>query len=180
MRDPAERQHGVGDISEYEVQVFAQELGCDTEQARKIRDERIYSGWERVFRSVKPFPGVRESLEQLKDAGLKLAALSDFPVGNKLRYFGLEDLFDSIIGFPESGGLKPAPEPFLAMARDLSADPADILYVGNKIKYDVHGSEEAGMRGALIGPPGRKAPPEILAYRDYRHLAESILSEVGQ
>ena len=68
MRDPAENHNGVGDVSEYEVQVFARELGCDTEKARKIRDERIYSGWERVFRNVRPYPGVRESLLQLKEA----------------------------------------------------------------------------------------------------------------
>ena len=127
MRNPGQNHDGGGDVSELEVRIFARELGCDTEKARRIRDERIYSDWERVFRKVKPYPGVRESLLQLKKAGLKLAALSDFPVGKKLRYFGLEDLFDSIIGFPESGGLKPGPEPFRAMARDRAAEPADIL-----------------------------------------------------
>jgi hypothetical protein len=42
----------------------------------------------------------------------------------------------------------------------------------------VRGAEKAGMRGALIGPPGRKAPPGVTTYADYRHMAEIILAEV--
>lgn len=166
--------------SEYEVKIFAQELDCSIDEARDIRDRRIYSGWEKYFQGMRIYPGVRESLIRLKESGLRLAALSDFPVGSKLRYFGVDDLFDSILGFPESGALKPRPEPFLAMAESLEIDPEDILYVGNKLDYDVHGAEAAGMRGALIGPPGRKAPSGTLTYRNYRHLADSILSEVAQ
>ena len=167
------------DSGDSETRIFAAELGFGLEKAGLIRDRIVYGGWEARFRGMKIYPGVREALLRLKDAGLKTAALSDFPVGRKLEYFGIADLFDVVLGFPESGRLKPRPEPFLAMAERLGVAPHEILYVGNKLDYDVRGAEKAGMRGALIGPPGSKAPPAVTTYADYRHLADSILSEVA-
>lgn len=166
------------DFDESEAKIFAGELGCDLEKARKIRDRIIFKGWEARFCGMKIYPGVRDALIRLKAAGLKIAALSDFPVGRKLEYFGIEELFDVILGFPESRRLKPRPEPFLVMTERLGLNPDEILYVGNKLDFDVRGAENAGMRGALIGPPGRKAPRGVTTFTDYRHMAESILSEV--
>ena len=163
-----------------EIIYFAGERNCSLDKARDIRDRIIYKGWEKYFRGLKIYPGVRESLLRLKDAGLKLAALSDFPVGRKLEFFGLDGIFDVVLGFPESGRLKPRHEPFICMAEKLKTDPVDIIYIGNKLEYDVRGAENAGMRGALIGAAGRGAPPDVTKYSDYRHLAESILSEVAK
>jgi putative hydrolase of the HAD superfamily len=88
-------------------------------------------------------------------------------------------LFDVVMGYPDSLRLKPRPEPFLEMARRLDVKPESILYVGNKLDYDVFGARNAGLRGALIGAPGRKVPSNITFYRDYTQLADDILSEVA-
>lgn len=168
----------IENAGELEVKYFAGERGCSLEKARDIRDRVLYKGWEKYFRNVRIYPDVRESLLKLKNAGLKLAVLSDFPVGRKLEYFGLEGIFDVILGFPDSGGLKPHSEPFLMMAEDLNIKPDEILYIGNRLDYDVIGAENTGMRGALIGPPGRKAPDDVTTFSDYRHMVDSILSEV--
>lgn len=165
---------------EAEVAYFAGELGCSIETARDIRDKILYEGWEHIFHGLKIYPHVRESLLRIKETGLKLAALSDFPVGRKLEYFGLDGIFDVTLGFPESLQLKPRQEPFLLMAEKLNTEPNDILYIGNRLDYDVRGAENVGMRGALIGSPGRNAPPDVTTYTDYRNLAESILSEVAK
>ncbi|RKX80325.1 MAG: HAD family hydrolase [Spirochaetes bacterium] len=178
MRENHSAREFDGDIGDLEVEYFAGERGCSLEEARDIRDRILYKGWEAYFRGMIIYPDVRESLEKLKDAGLKLAVLSDFPVGRKLEYFGLEGIFDVILGFPDSGRLKPRPEPFMAMAEGLETDPKEILYIGNRLDYDVRGAENIGMRGALIGPPGRKAPSDVTKFSDYRHMAGSILSEV--
>jgi len=161
-----------------ELRIFAVELNCGAETARRIRDTVIYNGWEGAFRGMRTYPGVKEALLKLQGAGLSLAALSDFPVGRKLEYFGLDGLFDVVLGFPESRRLKPNPEPFRLMAERLGVPPQDMLYVGNKLDYDVRGAENAGMRGALIGPERRHAPDDVVGYPDYRRLAQGILSEV--
>ncbi len=178
MRVESSGRENIEDSTEKEVSLLAREIGCTLHKARDIRDRILYKGWEVYFRGMKIYPDVRESLEKLKDAGLKLAVLSDFPVGRKLEYFGLEGLFDVVLGFPDSLRLKPRPEPFHLMAEKLETDPEEILYIGNRLDYDVRGAENAGMRGALIGPPGRKAPSDVTKYSDYRHMTGSILSEV--
>ena len=168
------------DDGDAEIRLFARELKQDLDTAESIRDSIVYKGLEGCFRRMRVYPGVREALLRLRNAGLKLAVLSDLPVGRKLEYFGIADLFDVALGFPDSGRLKPYPEPFLKMASLLGVDPGAVLYVGNKLSYDVRGAENAGMIGALIGPPGKKAPPGVTTYPDYRRMADSILAEVAR
>jgi len=168
------------DDSEAELKIFAELLGKKPDEAARIRQEIMFDGWERCFRRVKPYRGAAEALEKLKESGLKLAALSDFPVGRKLEYFGLEKYFDTVLGFPESGRLKPNSEPFRLMTDRLGVNPEEILYVGNKLGYDVRGAENAGLRGALIGPEVKRAPEGIMKFRNFRQLADGILSEVSK
>ena len=173
------RAHGEDDGAS-ELRLFAEELKRDIDTAESIRDSIMYRGWEGCFRRMRIYPNVRESLLRLKDAGLKLAVLSDFPVGRKLEYFGLADLFDAALGFPDSRRLKPNPEPFLNMAAMLGVEPGEVLYVGNKLAYDVRGAENAGMAGALIGAPGKKAPQGVITFADYPQMADYILTEAAQ
>jgi len=167
-----------GDASETELAVFAQQLRCSRERADRIRQGIIYSGWEENLRKVKTYKGVREALISLKKAGLKIAALSDFPIGRKLQFFGLNGLFDVTLGYPETHRLKPHPKPFLLMAEKLGVLPEEILYIGNKFHYDVRGAENAGMRGALIGPVTRHVPQGVTNYVNFQDLANRILFEV--
>ena len=163
-----------------EASLLAEELNCTVKEASELRDKIIYGEWEKYFKNFRIYPDVRDSLIKLKNSGLKLAVLSDFPVGKKLEYFNLADLFDVVLGFPESGNLKPSPVPFLKIAEQLEIQPDKILYIGNRLDYDVIGAESAGLKGALIGPPGRKAPGDVLVYKDYEDMAERIVSEVGK
>ena len=166
------------DLDGTEIAVLAKELDCGIEKARNLRDKLIYSGWEKYFQGMKLYPEVGSSLRKLKDVGLKLAVLSDFPVGRKLEYFGLEGIFDVVLGFPESGQLKPHKEPFVRMAKRLNVDPGNMIYVGNRLTYDVWGSENAGMRGILIASSRRRISPEVTIYSSFSQLTESILFEV--
>ncbi len=166
------------DVDGIEIAVLAKELGCGIEKARKLRDRLIYRGWEKYFQGMKLYPGVSSSLRKLKNAGLKLAVLSDFPVGRKLEYLGLEGIFDVVLGFPESGQLKPHREPFVRMANRLNVDPCNMMYVGNKLAYDVWGSENAGMRGVLFASSRHRVSLGVTTYTSFPQLTESILLEV--
>jgi len=166
------------DLDSTELAVFARELGCDIDEARNLRDKLIYRGWEQYFQGMKIYPEVKNSLRKLKDSELKLAVLSDFPVGRKLEYFGLEGIFDVVLGFPETGRLKPHKEPFIRMASRLNVEPGSIMYVGNRLAYDFRGSQNAGMRGVLIIPSRHRIPLGVTTYSSFPQLTESILSEV--
>jgi phosphoglycolate phosphatase-like HAD superfamily hydrolase len=58
-------------------------------RARTRVEDVIYSRWEQVLRRVPLYPGVPELLAALRGAGLRLGAMSDFPVASKLELLGL-------------------------------------------------------------------------------------------
>ena len=60
--------------------------------AEKI-EKRLYRPWAKQTRIIRPVRGLRPFLEELKTRGVALYALSDFPVGRKLEYLGVGDLF---------------------------------------------------------------------------------------
>ena len=167
------------DFETDEAAIFAEHLHSSIDIARNTRDNVIYKGWEKCFRKVKVYSGVREALIALKAGGLKLGVLSDFPIGFKLQYFGLADVFDTVLGYPDSGRLKPSPEPFYRMAKQLGVEPPSILYIGNKLSVDVAGAENAGIRAALIGVKKRRIPKSVTVYTDYKQMTNLLLREVG-
>jgi len=83
---------------------------------------------------TRPYPGVRETLEQLARTK-KLAVLS-----NKLQsltecvleVLGLARFFTAVRGGGPVLPLKPSPEPLMAILREVGADPARTLMVGDK------------------------------------------------
>ena len=133
------------------------------ERMERLLHERLYRHWDRLFLGMKPFAGVREALEQLRAQGYALAALSDFPVGNKLQVLGLEDLFTLFFSAEEIGYLKPSRMPFCALAEELGYAVEEILYVGNSVSKDILGARNAGMPAALFQASARLREPVVLA-----------------
>ncbi len=115
------------------------------------KEERVFRRpWERLFSSIKPYPGVRETLEEAKEKGFILAALSDFPVGSKLKAMGIEDLFSFKASTEDYGALKPSVRPFRMMLSELGVKPEEALYTGDSCSKDIDGARNAGMHTALI------------------------------
>ena len=120
------------------------------------KEQRVFrKPWERLFSSIKPFPGMREFMEDAS-AGYELAVLSDFPIGVKLKALGVEDYFSYIASAEDSGHLKPSPVPFRVMLDALGLEPHQVLYVGDSESKDIAGARNAGLRSALISTSRRK------------------------
>jgi putative hydrolase of the HAD superfamily len=166
----------VPDFYERQAQLVAGRLKAQKEEIRERIDRLIYRGWEPIFLKIKPFPHVREILNELKAAGLKLGLLSDFPPTAKLEYMGLSGLWDTALCTESIGALKPSVKPFQELAKALGCRPEQILYVGNSSQYDVAGAKRAGMKAALF-----KAGPNItgikadFTFHDYRQLLNFML-----
>jgi putative hydrolase of the HAD superfamily len=144
----------------------------------KEQTERlIYRGWEPLFKKIKPFSHVRETLAAIRRGGLKMGLMSDFPPERKLEYMGLGGIWDAICCSEQVGRLKPAPEPFEELARVMGLKPERVLYVGNSLSYDVIGAKKAGMKAALIcSPLRRKGRAQAdFVFHDYRQLDEYVL-----
>ena len=116
----------------------------------------------------------------MKDAGLKIGILSDFPPEQKGDIWGIRDLCDVCIGSEESGALKPSIYPFGILERKLGVPADKILYVGNSVKYDVLGAKGAGMKTAYILKGFKKLfniklPEADISFKNYRQLQKIVL-----
>lgn len=115
------------------------------------KEERVFrKPWERLFSTIKPFPGLRDALSEARDKGYILAALSDFPIGSKLKALGIDDLISFRASTEDFGALKPSVRPFRMMLSELGVKPEEALYTGDSCSKDIDGARNAGMHTALI------------------------------
>jgi putative hydrolase of the HAD superfamily len=165
----------------------------DLNEAARWADKVMYGELERSFAHVRPYPGVLPALDALAAAGFRLAALSDFPAPRKLEILGLGDRFEVALSSEETGFLKPAPEPFLELARRLGLAPEEIFYVGNSFNLDIVGAKGAGMGAALRGSDSPRstlrepyAPPSTgearavkadLVFTEWQDLVDFLLPQ---
>ena len=83
---------------------------------------------------VRPYPGIVELLEQLKQRNLLVAVLSNKPHARTIdvihALFG-KHVFDAIQGQQDGVLKKPSPEGVFEIAKQLEVDPSEILYLGD-------------------------------------------------
>ncbi len=164
------RKRGVvPDYYQTQAQMLADALGTRPEEARETIERRIYRTWENILYAVPLRRGVRRSIEELRDAGLKVAVCSDFPLERKLKVLGLDGGWDAVVPTEETGALKPNPEPFLALSGALGLPPEEILYVGNSYAYDIVGAAGVGMKTAHIS---RRPPENSIADLTFRRFSD--------
>jgi putative hydrolase of the HAD superfamily len=155
-------------------------LGDSSVEATKEKIEReIYRGWEPYYKNVQLFPHIKTTLRLLKERGLKIGLLSDFPYKQKIVNLGLEGVWDAALCSEEVGVLKPGGKSFSLLAEMLGARPEQTLYVGNSIRYDVRGAQRVGMKTALKASFFQTAVPYLshrksaganFIFHDYRQL----------
>ena len=175
VRKDLRKVRPVDDLYTAQSRMLASARRCEPDEATDVINRRIYRDWEQVLSVVPAFPGVRRTVERLKEAGIKLGVMSDFPIGGKLEKLGLEDLWDAEVAAEEVGFLKPNPEPFRAVLDALEEAPEETLYVGNNYAYDVEGARAVGMRTAHLSlAPPADSKADFTFFR-YARLAEWIL-----
>jgi len=166
-----------GDFYELQARLMGEILNEPPETVREKTDRLIYRGWVPLFKDIKLFPHLRETLDAFRNAGIRMGLLSDFPPVAKLKKMNLAEYWDVMLCSEESGRLKPDPLSFLELAQKMGKKPEEILYVGNRISYDVNGAHAAGMKAALIIPKWKKTPDAsgAFVFSDYRQLREYVL-----
>lgn len=138
------------DFNRIQTEKMARRLHCSYEEAAERLDKIVYKGLEKYFRKIPCYKDCLETIKKFKEAGLKIALLSDFPPEQKGDIWGIKQYCDVILGTEALGALKPDPYSFKKMADLLGVAPEKILFVGNSRKYDVTGSKAAGMKSAYL------------------------------
>ncbi|MGV9328672.1 HAD family hydrolase [Streptosporangium sandarakinum] len=102
------------------------------------------------------YPDVRPGLAALRDLGYELIIAGNQPPQAYDALTAMDLPVDAIHTSDGWGVAKPAPEFFAKVVAVSGREPAEILYVGDRLDNDVRPARAAGMRTALIrrGPWG--------------------------
>ena len=101
---------------------------------------------------VRVYPGVREGLQALRDAGLPLACLTNKPgafARELLDQLGLLPFFVQVVGGDAFERKKPDPLPLLKLCEALNASPSDVLMLGDS-RNDAQAARAAGCPVVLV------------------------------
>ena len=134
------------------------------------------------MRELPPHPEVPAALDLLRDAGLKLAALTNNTAEvaeAQLANAGLSDRFEKILSADAVRRLKPAPEPYRAAAEALGVETSQVRLVAAHA-WDVAGAMRAGCAAAFVARPGMvldplAEPPDVVG-TDLSAVAASIVA----
>lgn len=105
-----------------------------------------------------------ETLQTLKDAGLKLGTLSNTGMGDThmmapvVEFYGFDKLFDVRLSSCEDGRAKPNAGLFRRMAAELGVEPQRVLHVGDNANADYFGAICAGLQAVHYAPGGSDLP----------------------
>ena len=140
-----------------------------------------------TLRKLRPFPEVAQSLQRLRDAGLRLATLTNSTAQAaeaQLTFAGLRDHFEQVISADEIQCFKPAPEVYHLAARRLNVEPGQVRMVAAH-DWDVTGALRAGCAAVFVARPGQVmnpfGPQPDVRATDLGEVAEQILAiEIGQ
>jgi 2-haloacid dehalogenase len=134
-----------------------------------------------TLRKLRAFPDVAKSLQRLRDAGLRIAILTNSTVTaaeTQLTNAGLREYFEQVISADEIHCFKPSPEVYQLAAKRLNVDPGQ-LWLVSAHDWDVTGALRAGCAAAFVARPGQVmnpfGPQPDVKGTDLNEVAEKIL-----
>ncbi len=137
------------------------------------------------MRRLPPHADVREGLERLKQAGLRLVTLTNSTgevAHAQITNAGLSDYFEHIFSADTARRLKPAPEPYRMVAERLGVSPGQLRLIAAHA-WDVAGALSAGCAAAFVSRPGMVLDPLFprpdIVGADLREVADRILAQEG-
>lgn len=167
--------------------------GIDTAAARwnlHLPDETMAEAeaqaMEAYRSSLKPYPGIPETIRELTAQGLELAIVTDAPEARaeeRLAATGLGRHFDLVVTRDHTPQGKRGPEPFQQALRALQGDPVRTAMIGDWPTYDVRWPKRLGMRTVLAGwgcqDPHRPSEPaeRPWAIAEAPHELPSLLTQ---
>ena len=139
-------------------------------------------GW---LNSVHVGPDVMATLDALRGRGLRLGLVSNAAylprlMKRQLAALGLASYFDAVTFSSEVGVRKPHPAIYADALSKLGAEPSRTLFVGDRVREDVQGPKELGMRAVLTREWRREDDPGVADFV-IRRLGElpAIVSRLG-
>ena len=137
------------------------------------------------MRQLPAHPEVAGALQRLRDAGLRLASLTNSTeevARAQLEHAGLIDAFELVLSADSVRRLKPAPEPYRMAAERLGVAVGEVRLVAAHA-WDVAGAARAGCATAFVTRPGKVLDPLVerpdVVGADLAEVAGAILAVEG-
>jgi 2-haloacid dehalogenase len=163
-----------GAVGAAALEMVAEREGVDLSDEDK---QNILGG----MRELPPHPEVEESLDRLRDAGLRLATLTNSTrqvAEAQMENSGLRDYLEQVLSADDVKRLKPAPEPYRMAAESLGVEVGQVRLVAAHA-WDVAGALRAGCAAAFVARPGMVLDPLVerpdVVGADLREVAGRIL-----
>ena len=154
--DEIQRDYAAGRPEEVEIATIydtaLRGLGLELEPRMIERVMELeQEGW---LKSVHVGPDVVATLEALGGRGLRLGLVSNAAylprlMKGQLAALGLAPYFAGVTFSSEVGVRKPHPAIYADALRKVGAEPSRTLFVGDRMREDVQGPKELGMRAVL-------------------------------
>ncbi|CAM4376764.1 haloacid dehalogenase type II [Zobellia nedashkovskayae] len=113
------------------------------------------------IKKLPPHDDVKEGLKILKDAGIKLVALSNSNenlLKEQLQFAGIASYFDAIMSVEVVSSYKPEASPYKAVLGKMSVSAEDTMMVAAH-GWDILGAKRAGLRTAFVARKGHAIYP---------------------
>lgn len=150
----ADAYHDFGTLAGAALDVVAARQGMEVAE-----DER--KAILGTVRELPPHPDVVPSLDRLREAGLRMATLTNSAhatVSAQISNAGLSDYFEALLTVDDVRAFKPSPEPYRMAARTLGVEIDQTRLIAAH-DWDVFGALRAGCRAAFIARGGRPYHP---------------------
>jgi len=137
------------------------------------------------MRQLPPHPDVRDGLERLRNAGLRLVTLTNSTeqvAQEQIDHADLNEYFERIFSADTVRRLKPAPEAYHMVAGRLGVDISQTRLIAAH-SWDIAGALHAGCAAAFIRRTGMVLDPLFerpdVTGADLREVADRILEKEG-
>ncbi len=135
--------------------------------------------YEEVYSVRRLFPDVMPTLEGLKAAGIPMGVISNTTNPGFIKRLeqecsGVNPYFAFSIFSSEMPFRKPHPSIFEAAVGFLGLEAKDILYVGDQLRNDVAGAQNAGMQAAWINRKGQTRGQQDHPDYEFQSLTELL------
>ncbi len=144
---PDNLQKEIEGMSFRETAIYFKEHFPIPDSVEQMKEDWNRMAWDKYTNDVPLKPGVSEFLKECKERGIKLGIATSNSrelIDNIANVHGLNDYFDCIMTASEVPKGKPAPDIYLAVAKQLDVSPANCL-VFEDIIPGIMAGKSAGM-----------------------------------
>jgi len=136
-----------------------------------------------LMKQLPAHPDVKKGLKIFKEAGYRLATLTNSPMSTlsaQLKFAGLTHFFEAALSIDAVRKYKPDPETYQYAAGALGVDLSDIVMVAAH-GWDITGAIQAGMKSAFVERKGQSlyplaVKPDYIG-KDLADIAKAIIKQ---